>query len=314
VSNATRIPETFELEGSDARETLAETGRIALLRDAAIRLKAADGYSHARALAFTTSLILVESLIVLVGLASAFGEIRLVRTAVTAVETAVPGPAADVLKNAVQRAGEAGTDGRYWAFALGLVALIVTTTSAMGQFERSLNRLYGLESDRPFVEKYVRALLLAVTAGTFIWSAFVVAAFGRGWLTSGVETVLRWPLVVLLATVGLGALFNYAPRRRQPTWPWLVFGATVAVALWTLATIALALGFRLSSGFGEIYGPLAGVVALQVWTFLAAVSILFGGAVIAQLEAVRAGVAEPSEREERQPSPRELVGRLAPNR
>jgi uncharacterized BrkB/YihY/UPF0761 family membrane protein len=104
VSNATRVPETYELDGDDARETLAATGRLALLGDSFVRLRAADGFSHARALAFTTSLILVQGVIVVVGLASAFGDVRFVRTAITAVETGVPGPAADVLKNAVERA------------------------------------------------------------------------------------------------------------------------------------------------------------------------------------------------------------------
>ncbi len=126
--------------------------------------------------------------------------------------------------------------------------------------------------------------------------------------------MLRWPLAILLAAVGLGALFSYAPKRRQPQWPWLAFGAGVAVALWTIATLLLALAFRLSSNFGDTYGPLAGIVALQLWTLLSACTILYGGAVMAQLEAVRAGVTEPREDEERQPSPRELVGRLAPNR
>jgi YihY family inner membrane protein len=314
VSNATRVPETFELDGRDARETIAATGRLELLKDSAVRLKAADGYSHARALAFTTSLIIVQGVIVLVGLASAFGEVRFVRTSVTAVETTVPGPAADVLKNAVARAGEAGADGRYLPLLLGLVGLLIASTSAMGQFERSLNRLYGIERDRPFLEKYARAFLLAVTAGSFIGVAFLVAAFGRGWLTSGIETALRWPLAILLAAAGLAALFSYAPRRRQPTWPWLTFGSTVAVVLWTGATLLLALSFRLSSDFGDIFGPLAGIVALQLWTFVSACAILYGGAVIAQLEAVRAGITEPSQAEKRQPSPRELVGRLASNR
>jgi YihY family inner membrane protein len=314
VSNATRVPETIELTGDDARETLAVTGTLLLLRDSTVRLKAADGFSHARALAFTTSLILVQGMIVLVGLPAAFGDVRFVRTAITAIETAAPGPAATVLKNAVERATEVGADGRYLPLALGVLGLIVTSTSAMGQFERSLNRLYGIEKDRPALEKYARALLLAATAGVSIGVAFLVVAFGRGVLTSGVETALRWPLAILLVAVGLGALFSYAPRRSQPGWSWLAFGSAVAVVLWTIATILLAVAFRLSSGFGDTYGPFAGIVALQIWTFLSVCAILYGGAVMAQLEAVRAGVAEPSEREERQPSPRELVGRLAPNR
>jgi len=57
-----------------------------------------------------------------------------------------------------------------------------------------------------------------------------------------------------------------------------------------LCTIALALAFELSTTFGRTYGPLAGIVALQLWTFFSALAILYGVAVAAQLEAVRAGV------------------------
>jgi uncharacterized BrkB/YihY/UPF0761 family membrane protein len=85
-------------------------------------------------------------------------------------------------------------------------------------------------------------------------------------------------------------LFRWAPRRRQPGWAWLAFGAGVSVAGWTLCTIALALAFGLSTTFGRTYGPLAGIVSLQLWTFFSALAILYGVAVAAELEAVRAGV------------------------
>jgi YihY family inner membrane protein len=315
MSNATRVPETYELDGDDARKTLADTGQVALLKDSFTRLRAADGFSHARALAFTTSLVLVQGMIVVVGLATAFGDVRFVRTAITAIEAAVPGPAANVLRNAVEQASRVGNEGDYLPLTLGLIGLLVTATTAMGQFERALNRLYGIEQDRPSLVKYTRAFLLALTAGSAIACAFLVIAFGRGALSSGVETVLRWPLALLFAAVGLGVLFNYAPKRRQPAWSWLAFGAGVAVVLWSSATLLLALAFRVFTNFGDTYGPLAGIVALQLWTFVSACAILYGGAVMAQLEAVRAGVTEPRESEDRQPtSPRDLVGRLAPNR
>ena len=40
---------------------------------------------------------------------------------------------------------------------------------------------------------------------------------------------------------------------------------------------------------------LAGIVALQLWTFFSAIAIFFGAAVAAQLEAVRAGRPQPRE-------------------
>ena len=55
---------------------------------------------------------------------------------------------------------------------------------------------------------------------------------------------------------------------------------------------ALALVFNVSKTFGQTYGSLAGLVALQLWTFFSALAILYGVAVAAQLEAVRAGVPE----------------------
>ena len=104
--------------------------------------------------------------------------------------------------------------------------------------------------------------------------------------------VIRWPLGIALAAAGLAVLFNWSPRRRQPGWPWLAFGAWVSVAGWTLVTAVLALVFNVSKTFGQTYGSLAGLVALQLWTFFSALAILYGVAVAAQLEAVRAGVPE----------------------
>ncbi len=311
MSTATRVPETRGLTGDDARKLLASTGRLALLRDSYTRLRAADGFSHARSLAFTVSLVLVQGLIVLVGLASAVGTKGVIRAVIDAIQSTVPGPASNVLTNAVEQASRVGGEGRYLALTLGLVGLLVTATTAMGQLERGLNRLYGIEADRPTQEKYARAFLLAVSAGAVIAVSFVLLAFGRGLTETAAGRVLQWPLAVLLAGAALGVLFNYAPNRRQPAWSWLVFGSGIAVALWTLATLLLALAFRLSTNFGETYGPLAGIVALQVWTLLSACTILYGGAVIAQLEAVRAGVAKPRKRAEPASVRRKAVGQAS---
>src|SRR4029453_19493426 len=76
MSSANAVPETFGLTGSDAKETLERTGRGRLLRDAFERLRASDGFSHARSIAFATTLILVQGVIALVGLASAIGRGR----------------------------------------------------------------------------------------------------------------------------------------------------------------------------------------------------------------------------------------------
>ncbi len=296
MSTASHVRETWELTGDDARETLASTGRLALLKDAVVRLRAADGTSHTRGLAFAVSLVLVQGLVVVVGFAVAIGSAGFRGLLLDAIQASAPGPTGDLLTNAVEQATRVGRQHRYLPLTIGLIGTIVTATVAMGQLERAMNRIYGIEKDRPFAEKYPRALALALSAGFVIAASFALLAFGRGLVDDGavrsVWIILRWPLGVALAAAGLAALFRWAPKRRQPGWAWLAFGAGVSLAGWTLVTGALALFFNVSKTFGETYGSLAGLVALQLWTFFSALAILYGVAVAAQLEAVRAGVPE----------------------
>ena len=108
MSTATRVPETWELTGDDARKTLLETGRMRLVADAFARLRYADGFSHARSLAFVMSLVLVQGLIALVGFAAAFGNLEVSRVIVDTIQNAMPGLAGELLTDAVQQAREVG--------------------------------------------------------------------------------------------------------------------------------------------------------------------------------------------------------------
>lgn len=296
MSSVELVPETWELSGDDAWDTLASTGRLRLARDAFRRFRAADGTSHARSMAFLSELIVIQGIVVALGLASALSDGNLSRLIVDTLRGAAPGPAGKLLTQAVTQAHQAGAAHRYTALIVGLAAMLISGAMLMGQLERGLNRIYGIERDRPTVRKYAHALLLAVTAGLMSAAAFVALAIGHsiagslGSRTSvRVWDVARWPVGIALAMAMIALLYRWSPRRRQPAWSWLAFGALVAVVLWTLSTIALSLFFGFSSSFGQTYGPLAGIIALALWSFATSVAMLYGAAVAAQLEAVRAG-------------------------
>jgi YihY family inner membrane protein len=317
MSTATRVPETWELTGDDARKTLVETGRVRLLKDSYTRLRYADGFSSARALAFSMALVFVQGLVALVGFATAFGGLEISRVIVDTIQSAMPGLAGELLTDAVRQAREVGTQHRYLPLTLGLLGTIVTATTAMGQIERAVNRIYGIERDRPTLEKYTRAFLLAVSVGFLFSVAFVLLAFGRDIgreedVVRSVWLVVRWPLGLLLAGLALSGILQYAPRRHQPNLSWLVYGGGIGVLLWALVTLIFGVLFNASSSFGDTYGPLAGIVALQLWSFASAVSVLIGVAISAQLEAVRAGLRQPAEADpEEQPAQLPASPRLA---
>jgi YihY family inner membrane protein len=300
MSNANPVPETFDLTGSDAKETLATTGRGPLLRDALERMRASDGFSHARSMAFVTSLILVQGVIALVGLASVLGSGRISQAIVGMLQDVFPGPAGTVLTDAVKQAHQAGSQNNSLPLTLGLIGVIVTGTTLLGQIERAMNRSYGVEQDRPALRKYGRAFLLAISAGLLAVVAFIAMALGRSAsalfndpAARDVWNVVRWPLAFALLIGATACIFRWSPRRRQPEWSWLALGALLSVILVLVVTIGLNGFFVISSSFGDTYGPLAGFVAMLLWTLVTSIAFLYGVAIAAQLEAVRAGVPSP---------------------
>jgi YihY family inner membrane protein len=304
VSTATLVPETRGLSGDDAWAVLRRTGRVRLLKDAFQRMRVADGFSHARSFAFMTSLVAVQGVIGLVGLAGVLNKGGVSDIIVATVRRAVPGPAGQILTTAVAQAHSTAAEHRYSAVIVGVLGCLVTGTTALGQLERGLNRIYGVEQDRPMVHKYGRALGFTLIVGTLASLAFGCLAFGRALFGTGSShglstawTIGRWPLGLVLIAVAITFLFRWSPRRCQPRLSWLAFGAGISVVLWALATAGLGFFYGLSSSFGQTYGPLAGMIALLAWCLLSSIALFYGAAVAAQLEGVRAGESAPQDAE-----------------
>ena len=307
MSTAAPVPETHDLEGDDAFETLREVGHGRLLRDSFVRFRYADGFSHSRALAFQIVLTVIPTLIAIVGFAQALGQESVTKVLTGTVRDLAPGPAGEILTQALQQGSmSAARESAETALAAGLVAALFAAATAMGQVERGSNRIYGVERDRPAVRKYAVATLLACSAGVAIVVAFVLLVAGSaigdalkevtGW-SGTIDTVWsvgRWPLAGGLAAIAVALVFRVSPHRSQPSTGWLAFGSGLAVLLWAGFTALLALFVSVSQGFGETYGPLAGLIGLLLWALLTALALFLGLATAAQLEAIRGDSPDPT--------------------
>ena len=303
MTTATNVPRTYgELEGDEALETLREVGRRQLLADSITRFRAADGFSHSRALAFQITLTILPALIAIVGLAAVLDQETFTRTVQSTIEQLAPGAVGEILTDALRQGSSVESrESGETALVGGFIAAAFSGMSAMAQVERGAHRLYGVERDRPFVRKYTVALISFGTAGLLAVLSFVLLAGGSalrdaaGW-SDGFDSVwgvLRWPLGLVAVVASVSILFELSPRRRQPEASWLAFGATVSVFLWLVFMGLFTLYVDATDSFGATYGPLAGTIGVLIWTFLTSIALFLGLAFAAQLEAVRAGVGRP---------------------
>src|SRR3712207_5813433 len=148
MTTARSVPETREeeLEGDEALETLRQTGRRRLAMDAVARFRAADGFSHSRALAFQVTLTVLPALIAIVGLAAALEIESFSRVVRETVEQIAPGAVGEIFTDALrQGTSAAGQESGETALVAGGLAAALAGTTAMAQIERGANRIYGTE-------------------------------------------------------------------------------------------------------------------------------------------------------------------------
>ena len=302
MSTAQLVPETWELTGDDAAETLRRARFKRLLGDSILRFRAADGTSHARSLAFALILTIIPGIIAVVGLASLTGAGSLHDSIVDFLVDVSPGPTGEILTAAISQGDDTSSSNGPLPLIIGLIAMFISGVTLFGQIERGANRIYGVEEDRQTVAKYGRAALLFTAYFALAIVLFVLFEVrpsvlrdfdlgGPEWMWS----VARILIGSALAVIGFAFIFKHSPRRHQPSASWLVVASAIATFLWLVSTTALKFFWDQGDTFGDTYGPLAGVVGLALWSFVIALGLFIGLAFAAQLEAVRAGCSEPQD-------------------
>ena len=299
MSTATTVPETHHQDAGDARDQLRKTGTKRLLWDAAIRFRSADGTSYARALGHSSVLTLIPAVIAVIGLVTAFDMTGFRGVLEDAAQSFAPGPAGGILTEALAKADPSSGA---TALVAGLAGMLVSGTVGMTHLERAANRIYGVDERRSARERFGLALAMAATVGVMliVGLAVIVAGGSIGEGTSGsasggsgIWSVMRWPVGVVLVAVSMTMIFRFVPNRRQPRFSWLLWGTAVSVLVWVLSTILLGFFYEHATVLGGSYGPLLGIIALLVWGYATGVAVLFGLACAAQLEAERAGKRKP---------------------
>lgn len=303
MSSVPRVPETatmtgHELGGPTAWRVLGSSRRRLLL-ESFRRFRYGDGFSCSRALGFQLALAMVPLMIAAVGLSNTYYSERSGTVLRLTLLQLTPGASDAVVGDALAHSW--GDDSSVAALWLGVFLAVFAMTTGMGQLERGANRIYGIQRDRPALQKYSRAFGMAFLAGfpTLAGYILLVAAttFGEavervyGLDDDGI-TVAGMTLGVALLLGSVTAMLRFAPRRRQPAWSFLALGAAVVLLLWLGFTGLVGIYLTFSDDLGSVYGPLTAMVVLLLWGFLTSIALFFALAISAQVEAMCAGEHE----------------------
>jgi len=270
------------------------------------------------ALTYYAVLSLFPAVLVLVSLVGLFADPQRVTQVLTdTISELGPATAAETFQGPI----ETITDNRGTAgimFVVGVVAALWAASGYVSAFTDAANTIYEVEEGRPFWKlkpiqlaiTLVLILLAALVALALVLSGPIVSALGSSLgISDAVLTAWRfakWPAMIVLVLTIFGALYYATPNARPTGMRWVTAGAILALDLWILASIVLALYVANFGSYDKTYGTLGGVVVFLIWLWITNMAILLGAEFNAETERARqmeAGIAHDElQLEPRQPA------------
>ncbi|WP_138469395.1 YihY/virulence factor BrkB family protein [Poseidonocella sp. HB161398] len=245
----------------------------------------------AAGVAFYSLLSLFPAITALVSVWAVFADPLDIQPQLALLSRLIPTAAYELVAGQVAALVSAPPAALSWAGGVSLFVALWSARAGVGALTRGLNTVYG-EQNRRGLGEFASALvltllLLGLTAAVLALMVLLPVVLSQIPVSFLAETLLRvakWSIATGLVLLSLGLLYRVGPNRRAARVPWLSPGALTATALWAIASLGFTFYLEHFAALSRLYGSLGAVVALQIWFFISALSVLFGAALNAELE------------------------------
>lgn len=264
-------------------------------RDIALRVKERLGEDNVSIIAGGTAFFVLLGLIpALAAMISIYGLIANpsdIQAQFAALAQVMPSEVRTILEEQMTRiSSERKTAGV--AALVGIALALWGAGAAMKTAINALNIIYREEEKRGYVKLTLTALGLtlvfvifgAVSVGLIVALPPILETVGLGSVAKTAGSLLRWPLLLAVALIGLAVLFRYGPSREDPQWKWVSPGAIVATLLWVAGSALFAVYAQNFGSYNKTYGSLAAVVVMMMWLYISALVMLLGAEINAETE------------------------------
>jgi len=259
----------------------------ALVKHSAIKWNDDDCLTLGAALAYYTVFSLAPVLVIVIAVAGAvFGQDAAQGEIVGQIRSLVGNEGATAIQALIRSASQQGVGPG--ATLIGLLVLLLGSTSAFSQLQSALNRIWEVSPQaHSGIMQLIRARLLSFAAvlGTgfllsvsLVLSAAVVALdrYGSGWFpwVGGMLEMADLVGSIIVHTLLFAMIFKLLPDV-PVEWGDVWVGAVVTAVLLFVGKVAI--GFYLgTSELGAAYGAAGWVILVLAWVYYSAQIVLFG--------------------------------------
>ena len=177
-------------------------------------------------------------------------------------------------------------------FLTGLTLALFSAMKGMKAIITALNIVYDEKEKRGFLLLNFSAFLLTLASVAFlivmlimVVAVPVVLSYANlSNVSAGILSVVRWPVLLIVVTPVIAALYRYAPSRDKPKWRWVNWGAIFATVLWLAASLGFSIYVENFGNYNKAYGSIGALVILLMWFYISAYALLIGAELNAEME------------------------------
>jgi membrane protein len=248
--------------------------------------------ANAAGVAYYALLALFPAVAALVSIYGLFADPNTMINHVDAVAGFAPGGAIDIVRDQLTRLSAQGTTRLGVSFLVGLVISLWSANSAIKALFDSLNAVYEEKEKRGFIRLNLVTLSFTIATIAFLLIALtclIALPVALNYLPlPGVTTLFfeigRWPILLLLVTLGLTLIYRYGPSRAEPRWQWITWGSAFAAIVWLAASVLFSWYAANFGSFNRTYGSLGAVIGFMTWIWLSIIVVLIGAKFNAEIE------------------------------
>lgn len=244
----------------------------------------------AAGVAFYSMTSIVPALAALVSIYGLFADPAMIDDQIGRVMRAVPAEVTHLVADEVTRLSAAGETSLSLGVVIATLVSLWSASAAVNALMLGVGVSFDDSDERGFVKR--RGIALVLTLGAILLAAvalglIVVLPLVMDYLRVGTAgrtlvSVLRWPVLALVAVLGFGVLYRLGPSGSDAEVRWLSPGAVVGTGLWLIGSALFSLYVSRFGRYDEAYGALGAVLVLLLWLWISALSILVGARIDAE--------------------------------
>ena len=170
---------------------------------------------------------------------------------------------------------------------ISIFTTVWTSSSGFRAVIKGVNKANNIVDKRSFIKKVIISFMSTIALALIILFTLIFLVFGRiigkyianlfpmGNSISYIWNLLRGGILTFILILVIAAIYKFTPSIRLK-WKDVLPGAIISTTGWIIVSVAFSYYINNFNNYSKIYGSLAAIFILMIWTFLTSFIFLAG--------------------------------------